>query len=135
MYCRFCGHQIPDDAKYCDSCGSRVDSESAGYAGSTPFSGGAVYDWANEEKKSMQKRILTLGIFSLVVALYASFVGIILSCICRHNIRKYEERFGEATKVVNVSRVLSIGGFYGGIVMTVCAVIYTLYSIATLSIQ
>ena len=27
MYCRFCGKQIPDQAKFCPECGARLEHE------------------------------------------------------------------------------------------------------------
>ena len=27
MFCRYCGNQLPENAKFCSSCGAKVDEE------------------------------------------------------------------------------------------------------------
>ena len=27
MFCRYCGNELPDDAKFCNNCGAIVDTE------------------------------------------------------------------------------------------------------------
>lgn len=121
MYCKYCGNDLDNEAKFCSSCGARVDSEPVVAEEISSY----VYDDLQpdpfeEAKSSLARKILTLGICSVAftVSFWFSLVGWILAVVCRGKIREYEAHFGPVSGMAKVGRGLSLGGLIGGIVIT-----------------
>ena len=121
MYCKYCGNNLENEAKFCSSCGARVENVTVDAEQIASY----VYDDFmpdpyEEEKSSLARKILTLGICSLAFAItfWFSLVGWILAVVCRGKIREYEERFGPVSGMAKVGRGLSLGGLIGGICLT-----------------
>ena len=132
MYCKYCGNKIPDGANFCHACGSMVDGEvkTPDYVigAERPKDSHPSSDEI-EKRDAHARKILTLGICSLAFTITGIFalVGIILACVCRSNIKTYEERYGSTTGIATIGKGLSLGGLIGGIVYTVFFTIYFLF--------
>ena len=121
MYCKYCGNNLENEAKFCSSCGARVENVTVDAEQIASY----VYDDFmpdpyEEAKSSLARKILTLGICSLAFAItfWFSLVGWILAVVCRGRIREYEERFGPVSGMAKVGRGLSLGGLIAGICLT-----------------
>ena len=127
MYCKNCGNEFEDGAKFCTSCGASVEAEA-------PVEEAPVYtiedavDPLAEERGNAGRRILALGICSVafVSTFFFSLIGWILAAVCRGKIRNYEEKFGPVSGIAKVGKGLSLGGLIGGIIMTVFSTIFWL---------
>ena len=95
MFCKYCGKEIVDGAKFCASCGANIEEKTSEPVTPT-VNVGLKVDSKNEARDSAARSILTLGICSLAFScsFYFSFVGWILGGICRSYVRDYEARFG-----------------------------------------
>ena len=153
MFCKFCGNQLDDDAKFCSKCGKLVSAETnenkkepetvvisdefgnptASYnapaqsysqpAYQQPYS--APVSENSAARDSDGKSILVFGILGVAFAcsVYFAFLGIIFSLTARVKLKKYLNNYGETRGTATVGKYLSLGGLIGSIVMTVISVI------------
>ena len=134
MFCKYCGNALSDEARFCAFCGARTDDlHSDGVDISDDALDDAMPDPHKEERAASERKILTLGICSVafVCTFFFALIGWILAGVCRGKIRGHEARFGELGPMGRVGRGLSLGGFIGGIVMTVFATLYLVICIAS----
>ena len=134
MYCKYCGNNLDNDAKFCSSCGARVEEaeQPAAEEIASYVYDDVMPDPYEEAKSSAGRSILALGICSLAFTLtfYFALVGWILAAVCRGKIRDYEMRFGPVSGPAKVGRGLSLGGLIGGIIFTVLVTILFIAIIA-----
>lgn len=152
MFCKFCGNQLDDDAKFCSKCGKLVSAETnenkketetvvisdeygnptASYnAPAQSYSQPAYQPYSapvNENstaRDSDGKSILVFGILGVAFAcsVYFAFLGMIFSIIARVKLRRYLNNYGETRGTATVGKYLSLGGLIGSIVMTVISVV------------
>ena len=134
MYCKYCGHELPDESNFCTMCGRVVDDANnkdwTDAVDDAAFREEAPWKKANEEAKgSLATKILTFGILGLAFGMtgWLALLGIIFSSISKRAIRKYNEMFGETTGRASVGRGLSTAGLVISIVATVFVGIYLIY--------
>ena len=127
MFCKNCGNEIAEGAKFCASCGTPVENVSkASEAANT----GKVYvDPDKAAREESAKKILTLGICSVAFSctFWLGIVGWILGSICKNKVREHEARFGPVSHMAKVGKYLGVGGFIGGIVMTALSSMYYVF--------
>jgi hypothetical protein len=152
MFCKFCGNQLDDDAKFCSKCGKLVGAEtnenkkepepvviSDEYGNPTvsynapaqsysqptyqPYSAPVCEDDAVRDSEG--KSILVFGILGVAFAcsVYFAFLGMIFSIIARVKLKRYLNNYGETRGTATVGKYFSLGGLIGSIVMTVLSVI------------
>lgn len=147
MFCKHCGTQIEDEAKFCPTCGRIVEKEeSVANENSAPnyFDSPApnyfdtpAPNYNGEGYRPQQREsgggILALAILSLVFAetFFLSFLGIIFAYIAKSKINSYIIRNGELDAPGKVGRGLSIAGLIVSWIMTG---LFTLYIIALLAL-
>ncbi len=116
MYCKYCGHRLPDDANFCTMCG-RVTEEEKEAAESyeevigTPTET-SLLDEFKKEKDELAGKILTYSILGLSfgVSMILSLLGLIFTVVARNLIEDYTVKFGETEGRASVGKGLSIGG-------------------------
>lgn len=152
MFCKFCGNQLDDDAKFCSKCGKLVSAETnenkkepetvvisdeygnptASYnapAVSNPQPTYQPYSAPVSENSAVRdaegKSILVFGILGVAFAcsIYFAFLGIIFSVIARSKLKRYLNCYGETRGTATVGKYLSLGGIIGSIVMTAISVL------------
>ncbi len=81
MFCEKCGHQLPDDAKFCENCGSSTEpgAPAAAVAVATPAAPAAPSAFALALKKFFSNKrnvIITLAALAVVIALIVVIIVI-----------------------------------------------------------
>ena len=75
-------------------------------------------------------KILVLGICSVIfsASFWLGIVGWILGSMCKKKVKEHEARFGPVSGKAKIGKYLGVGGFIGGIVMTILSFIcYAFY--------
>ena len=134
MYCKFCGNFLPDDAKYCPTCG-KINEEAEEKIK-------AEYEYFNDivpsdslesknppedpEKKEAAGSILKFSIMGLAFgcSVFLSFLGLIFSYIARGKIKRFCKKYGETSGKASVGKGINIGGLIVSWFCTVFMVIY-----------
>ncbi|MBQ8331984.1 MAG: zinc ribbon domain-containing protein [Clostridia bacterium] len=141
MYCKYCGAQIADDARFCQQCGQAQDAQTAQAAQDpldaqemawndqpqeTPVN--CVDPAAEAKKDSLAGEALKWGILSLAFAnsCVLSVLGFIFSFIARKKANLYEAEFGELEVRARLGRIFGIIGFVMGLVFSIFAVLYAI---------
>ena len=156
MFCKHCGSQIDETAKFCTTCGKIVEREE--YAANqnaapdyfdtpapnyynnpapnyfdtpTPNYNGEGY---RPQQRESGGGILALAILSLVFAetFFLSFVGLIFGYIAKSKINSYIIRNGELDAPGKVGRGLSTAGIIVSWIMTGLFVLYIIALLALL---
>ncbi len=154
MFCSNCGNQVPDNAAFCDSCGSALNGEEpvvteapvqAAVATEVPvqtpvrtsvqpaFDNTPTFNAAPASGPSASS-VLVKGIVALACALsfYGSIVGIVFGCLAGSAAKRFMnanggQLFGQA----KIGRILGKVGLILGIVMTVFFVIFIIVELVT----
>ena len=141
MFCKYCGSQLNDDARFCSSCGNQVETVStviteAPVVEAPPVAAPApvpapiqAQPAANDEElASKQNSVLTYGILALSFALTGiiSFLGIIFGAIAMNKANEYIRLMGSSTARVSVGKGLGKGGLIAGIALTAFFTLYIL---------
>ena len=129
MFCKACGQEISDDAKFCSNCGTPVEDTAPA---SQPVYTDPAYQGPNETphaedpaKNNEAGSILTMGILAVAFAgTILSFVGIIFGAIGLSKANKFANEYGTFTGKARTGKYLSLGGLIGGSVVTVCFFIF-----------
>ena len=122
MFCKNCGKEIADGARFCASCGASVESE--------PKTNGPINNVASDHEMAVRsdasRSILIFGILSVAFSssFWLAIVGWILGGICKNKVREYEAHFGPVSGMAKVGKYLGVGGFIGGIVFTILSSLY-----------
>ncbi len=126
MFCKNCGSQLAEDARFCASCGATVDSEPKAAEATM---GNVASDPDKAAKNESATQILTLGICSVAFScsFWLAIVGWILGGICKNKVREHEARFGPVSGKAKVGKYLGVGGFIGGIVLTALSSLYYVF--------
>lgn len=119
MFCKFCGKEVADDAKFCPVCGGiATEEETYAIEAISP-----VFD-PNLEKelKSRAKKSVIFGVLGLV---FGFIIGLILAFIGKVQVKKYALLNGGIidgkAKVGNT--LCTIGVLYG-ILTCVCPIVW-----------
>ncbi len=154
MFCRYCGNQLREDAKFCSSCGKPVEdvtqpadpvvteepvineapvADPAPVCNVTPTVVPSVqtqYQASVSEAQATEKQnsVLTYGILALSFALTGiiSFLGIIFGAIAMNKANEYIRLIGTSTARVTVGKGLGKGGLIAGIALTAFFTLYIL---------
>ena len=139
MFCKHCGTQMDDSAKFCPTCGkinesnsfAEVESPAQDYFDTpTPnyfgnpnpnyFDAPTYNNYSAPVEKESGGGILALAILSLVFAetFFLSFLGIIFAYIARAKINNYIIKYGELDAPGKVGRGLSTAGLIVSWIMT-----------------
>ena len=131
MFCKYCGKEIVDGAKFCASCGGRVEetatpAEPVITPAATPVVNQVNADYIKEAKDAAARKILTQGICSLAFTctFFFGLIGWIIGGVCKGSVSDYEARFGPVTGMAKVGKSLGKGGLIGGIITSIFATIY-----------
>ncbi len=115
MFCKNCGTQLPDDARFCPNCGNDFINSTPNNS-APPFTTQPVQTPATVDAGS----ILTFGILGLAFActFIASLLGIIFGRIAMNKARRYQSTIGPLSPKARTGFILGKIGFILGIVMT-----------------
>lgn len=120
MYCKSCGVEIDDKAKFCPSCGEAVEKDEF-----------AEMFHSDVNKKSANYNTeLILGILAIVFSVlnylgvfYVHLVGIILGAITMSLVNKDKK---EDVLFSNAGYVMGVLGFVLGLIAVIIGVMYSL---------
>ena len=122
MYCKHCGTQLENDARFCQNCGASLAE--------TPTAQPEILvDPAKEQKKDEAAgEVLKWGIIGLAFSLSCilSLLGWIFSAKARRLRRAYEAEYGEVTGRALVGKIRGNVGFGVGIGYTIFFTLYFL---------
>ena len=80
MFCKYCGNQLPENAKFCSSCGAKVDEEVQAVKYEEPQVVYVKEQTEEEQERGPWKKFartgMTLGIISACVPFYGLIVMI-----------------------------------------------------------
>ena len=126
MFCKNCGNQLPDDALFCGSCGTKVEAPAApqqpAYEAPQPAPQQPAYvapqqpayvapqpaPQANDPyKDELAGSVLSKGIAGLALAPVFGVPGIIVSAGAKRKAREYESRYGELSGKAKVGSILA----------------------------
>lgn len=149
MFCKNCGNQLPDNALFCGSCGTKVEAPAApqqpayeapqqpAYVVPQPAPQQPAYvapqaapQAHDPYKDELAGSVLSKGIAGLALAPVFGVPGIIVSAGAKRKAREYESRYGELSGKAKVGSILSKVGLPVSIGMTV---MYFLYIIILVS--
>lgn len=123
MFCKFCGNNLDDDAKFCTKCGKLVGDSSEKY--NEP---NERYSAETEAvRNDLAGSILKFGIMGLafgVCSFFLSFLGIIFSAIAKSKAKEYELAYGSTTGKATVGKNLATGGLIASIIFTAIVAFY-----------
>ncbi len=69
MFCPNCGKQLPDDSRFCGSCGSKIGSSSTGPKPSFQKQGG--FSWKEARKATVLPREVANLIIGIIAVIWA----------------------------------------------------------------
>ncbi len=123
MYCRYCGAQIEDTARFCSACGQEQMRAQEDIKFSSDF---------EAAKDQLSSQILTWGILSLAFSctFIFSLIGFIFSFVAKSKVKMYVRQFGQVEYRSRVGRDLSTAGFIVGLILTILASMYLFVIIA-----
>lgn len=122
MYCKHCGKQLEEAAKFCPDCGAAQASEPA----REPE---ILLDPAKEQRKdNMAGEVLKWGIMSLAFSVSGllALLGWIFAGTAKRKVEEYEAAFGETTGRAHVGKILGKVGLGVGIGYTIFFTLYFL---------
>ena len=129
MFCRKCGNELADDAKFCSKCGQIIE-------GTVENQNEVVLDDRQQkQKEGLSGQILKYGILSLVFAstFIVAFLGIVFATKAKNAAEYFEHKYNSLDVRARVGKILSIPGLILSIVMTVIFVLYLLIFVIALS--
>ena len=135
MYCKHCGTQIEENAKFCPICGKIVE-DSALNSNQEPKAD--YFDTPNfapnyYDDSQIRQPDKPAGVSSLVFAIlglefislfFSSFLGLIFSYVARSKVDTYARMYGELNGVNKVAKILSKVGIIVGWVLTGLLIVY-----------
>jgi hypothetical protein len=134
MYCKYCGNELTDDAKFCSKCGKIV--ESAGekkddfFQNANDYTVERQYSPVEEkQKRSLGQKILTYAILGLSFGWtgFLSLFGVIFAGKAKKKIKEYIALYGETEGPATVGKSLNIPGM---IISWIGFIIILLYIVA-----
>ena len=126
MYCKYCGAQLPEEAKFCTACGKeQEETETTPIKIQEPVIDPAANIDA-KTRRDMRNSILVWGILSISFAttMFISWLGFIFSFIAKAKAAKYQKMFGVLDWQAKVGNHLAKAGFGVGLGLTIFWFIY-----------
>lgn len=140
MFCKNCGNQIPDNAAFCGSCGTKVEAQAAPQqpayeapqqpaytapqpAYQQPAQAAPAQSTNDPALDSLATNSMIFGILSAALGLSFGVPGIIFSVITKNKINEYLNRGGSLSGKAKVGSILAKVGLPVGIAMTAVYVI------------
>ena len=147
MFCKNCGNQLPDNALFCGSCGTKVEAPAApqqpAYEAPQPAPQQPTYvapqpapqqpayvapqsapQAHDPYKDELAGSVLSKGIAGLALSLALGVPGIIVSAGAQRKAKEYESRYGALSGKAKVGSILSKVGLPVSIGMTVMYFLY-----------
>ena len=88
MYCKYCGTDVAEGARFCENCGAAIEATTA-----TPMP--VIDDEFEEQKNALGGSVFALGLTGLIFSTTSlALVGIILSLVGMGKARKYKRFAG-----------------------------------------
>ena len=145
MFCKYCGNELTEEARFCNKCGKIIDNESTQeektdkefdfFSDANEPVQTSSKDFHNaQEDKAKEKageEILKFSILGLAFGstFFLSFLGIIFSYIARGKIKRYKRKYGETNGRASVGKGLNIGGMILSWISMAYIVFYIIYII------
>lgn len=158
MYCKYCGNNLSDDAKFCPNCGNNVSEIQDDFVQEAPIEVGAPAE--DEQKNSLSNKILSSAIVSLALCILAAIsistipfvlaatkdlvsitagslvalvINIVALCIkgsAKRKVRQFSALYGDLTAKARVGKILCIPSTILNIVLLAYDVIFFLAGLA-----
>ncbi len=127
MFCKHCGNQLDNDARFCPNCGKVIGNDLYGeptYT-NTPPAYQAVVD---EQKDKLSGAVLKNAILGLAFSctLFLSWLGLIFSIKSRSSLKNYLNIYGKTEGRATVGKHLGKAALIVSIVMLALLVYYIL---------
>ena len=120
MFCSKCGNQLPEDARFCEHCGTPAETPAPATAEIAPA---PVKEQTDPELNSMATNTLILGIVGLALS-EMGLPGWIVSSIGLKKAAEFERKAGKLYGKAKTGRLLAKIGKIVGIVMTIYLVMF-----------
>lgn len=115
MFCKYCGNELTDDAKFCSKCGKIVETAEETkddfFQDANDYTVERQYSPVEEKKKEdLGRKILVYAILGLAFASTwaLSILGVIFAGKAKKKIAEYIALYGETEGVASVGKALNI---------------------------
>lgn len=127
MFCKNCGAQMEDNARFCSACGHEHSPESPENV-KEPINLDPTFE---EAKRRAANQILTWGIVSIAMVntCWLALLGFIFSFVVKSKVKTYERFFGPVSHQAKVGRDLGKAGFIAGLILSILVTIYFFFII------
>ena len=138
MFCKYCGNELTEEARFCPKCGkiSENKPEEIDYFydlnAAEPATQEDVANVENPERDSRGGEILKFAILGFVFGVTGSLsiLGLIFSYIAKGKLKSYLRDYGKTQGRASVGKGLSIAGIIVGWVMLALVLIHLVTLIA-----
>ena len=135
MFCKYCGNQLPEDAKFCPKCGKIAEEQTFNTAEAQPEP--IVFDNVKNDFVSKQKdddagSILKFAILGLAFSVPVSILGLIFTIIAKSKVKNFIYKYGDTEGRATVGKHLTIPGMISSIFFIIFWFIYIVVMAAVL---
>lgn len=139
MFCKYCGNQLPEDAKFCPKCGKITEeqefeandafetqeNENSNFYESEPIILNETRnDVLDQQKDEDAGSILKFAILGLAFSIPVSVLGLIFTIISKSKVKGFIRKYGETSGRATVGKILTIPGMISSIFFMVFWFIY-----------
>ena len=141
MFCKYCGNELTEDARYCPKCGKiteNVEEETEQkeydfFASATPVT--PTVEIKDEERNSLGGEILKFAILGLAFGctVWLSLVGLIFSYIWKAKLNRYMAIYGKTENKATVGKHIGIAGMIVSWIFTIIGILFVLLEVLMIS--
>jgi hypothetical protein len=130
MFCKYCGNQLPEDAKFCPKCGKiteeqefeandafeKQENENSNFYEPEPIILNETRnDVLDQQKDEDAGSILKFAILGLAFSIPVSVLGLIFTIISKSKVKGFIRKYGETSGRATVGKILTIPGMISSI--------------------
>lgn len=158
MFCKYCGNQLPDNAKFCPKCGKLTDDSSVNFTESEttaqtsndnfnyyePYNSyepepiildGINNNYVNNNVKSEEAgSILKFSILGMVFSILFPILGLIFTIISKSKVKRFIAKYGQTEGKATVGKHLTIPALICSIFFMVYWFIYIIAILAIMGV-
>ena len=111
MFCKYCGNQLPEDAKFCPKCGKVTEEQANNYSSYEPepiVFNDVKNDFVSKQKDEDAGSILKFAILGLAFSVPVSILGLIFTIIAKSKVKRFIYKYGDTEGRATVGKHLTI---------------------------